>query len=91
MVNLVNKIICLSSHNTCIRLCEKEWEAFDEICLNKKIKRKALIEKIKEKKSACMGLTPAIRLFTLLYYKALYNEPAGDVENISLDDLLNYI
>ncbi|MFV0627533.1 MAG: ribbon-helix-helix domain-containing protein [Alphaproteobacteria bacterium] len=91
MVVLVNKIICLNARNTCIRLCDKEWEAFDEICLNEKIKRKKLVEKIKAGKSPDMGLTPAIRLFTTLYYRNLCEAFLHNISKLSTDELIEQL
>ncbi|MDR1694836.1 MAG: ribbon-helix-helix domain-containing protein [Lactobacillaceae bacterium] len=69
MVKLVSRIIYLDCKSTCVRLCDKEWHALDEICKEEKIKRKNLINQIKNHKNKQLGLTPAIRLFTLLYYR----------------------
>ncbi len=88
MVNLVNKIISLSTHTTCIRLCDKEWEAFDEICLTEHLKRKNLIERIKSVKTNEIGLTPAIRLFIMLYYKRTYENICSSCPKSSVEQII---
>lgn len=79
MVKLVRKIINLKTKSTSIRLCDQEWQALDEICEEEKIKRRELIEKIKKHKNEKLGLTAAIRLLTLLYYK--YGIKRTNIEN----------
>lgn len=81
MIKLVSRIIYLDSRSTCVRLCDKEWSALDDICKEERIKRKHLINQIKEHKNKKLGLTPAIRLFTLLYYKQYFNNPEVNKEN----------
>lgn len=90
MIKLIRKIVYIDLRNTCIRLCDKEWHALDEICKAEKIKRKALIERIKINKNDKLGLTPAIRLFTIIYYLNHYkNEAPKNGEHI--DNILNSI
>lgn len=82
MVKLVSRIIHLNNKGTCIRLCNGEWNALDELCRNEKLKRREILENIKKNKDEILGLTAAIRLFTLLYYQK--NHP-------SIETLLNEI
>lgn len=71
MTKLTNKIITLSSRRTSMRLCGKEWNALDEICLREKINRNSLIDMIENNKDSKLGLAYATRLFLLLYYKSI--------------------
>ena len=67
MIVYKSKVISLSDHKTTIRMTNLEWKILDHICDNEKIKRKHLIELIKNERSTNIGLTPAIRLFALVY------------------------
>lgn len=82
MVKLVSRIIYLNYGNTCVRLCDKEWIALDDICKKEKVKRKELINQIKENKNSKLGLAPAIRLFTLLYYQHYFKNSKPLDKNI---------
>ncbi len=68
MLKHVNKVISVFDKKTCMRLTNTEWKIIDEICYREKLKRKTLFEKIKDNHNSCLGMTPAIRLFSLSYY-----------------------
>lgn len=71
MTKLSNKIITINNRRTSMRLCNKEWNALDEICLREKINRNILIGLIEDNKNPTLGLAYATRLFLILYYKAI--------------------
>ena len=88
MVKLVSKVIYLDYHNTCVRLCDSEWHALDHICKEERVKRKDLIGKIQGGKHESLGLTPAIRLFTLLYYKNHYDNTPSHYLSKNIEGLI---
>lgn len=90
MVKLVSRIIYLDCKSTCIRLCDQEWDALDKICKEENVKRKELIEQIRINKNNQLGLTPAIRLFTLLYYKDHFR-PQKKTSQTQIEALLSNI
>ena len=67
MVKQLNKIISIHNRKTSMRLTTDEWEILDTICYNEKIRRKELLELIEDNRDFNIGLTPAVRLFSLLY------------------------
>lgn len=67
MVKQLNKIISIHNRKTSMRLTTEEWEILDTICYNEKIRRKELLELIEDNRDSNIGLTPAVRLFSLLY------------------------
>lgn len=92
MLKQMNKVISVFDKKTSMRLTNTEWHIIDEICYNEKLKRKRLFEKIVNHRNPCLGLTPAIRLFSLSYYY-LKSKPHPDHKNQdaveqSLDELL---
>ncbi|MCM1322649.1 MAG: ribbon-helix-helix domain-containing protein [Acetobacter sp.] len=68
MIVLTNKIIYITNKKTSMRLASAEWLALDSICKKERVKRNYLIELIKKNKDTKMGLTSAVRLFTLIYF-----------------------
>lgn len=54
-----------------MRLCQTEWDCLKEISLHERINRNQLISFIEQNKVPEMGLTSAIRFFTLNYYRKL--------------------
>ena len=70
MTTQTNKVITLYDKKTSMRLTFFEWKILDSICRAEKLKRKSMLELIDKNRDAKIGLTPAVRLFTLLY---LYN------------------
>lgn len=79
MLKQMNRVISVYNKKTSMRLTDIEWRILDEICLQEKIKRKLLLEKISIQHNHCLKLTPAVRLFSLLY---LYfrNRKRNDLE-----------
>ena len=70
MTTQVNKVITLYDKKTSMRLTFFEWKILDSICRAEKLKRKSILELIDKNRDTKIGLTAAVRLFTLLY---LYN------------------
>jgi len=68
MLKQINKVVSVYNKKTSMRLTDVEWKIIDEICYTEKLKRKTLFEKIQNNHSSCLGMTPAIRLFSLNYY-----------------------
>lgn len=91
MLKQMNKVISVFDKKTSMRLTNTEWHIIDEICYREKLKRKTLFEKIKDNHNPCLGMTPAIRLFSLTYYylisKPQYNKKDNTVEE-TLKELL---
>lgn len=69
MALLTNRVICINDRKTSIRLAAAEWKAIDTICKLENIKRRKLFEIIDINRDRKLGLTPSIRLFTLIYYQ----------------------
>lgn len=67
MTTLTNRVISVHNKKTSMRLAKAEWGILDNICLYEKIKRRTLIEIINENKDPKLGLTPSVRLFSLIY------------------------
>jgi len=91
MLKQINKVVSVYNKKTSMRLTDVEWKIIDEICYTEKLKRKTLFEKIQNNHSSCLGMTPAIRLFSLNYYylksKPQPHKSAGSVEE-TLKELL---
>ena len=89
----MNRVISVFDKKTSMRLTDVEWRILDEICFCEKIKRKILLEKISGCHNNCLKLTPAVRLFSLLYLysrnqrKNTMPKPADILQN-TLDKLL---
>lgn len=67
MAEFINKVISLQSKKTSMRLTFWEWKILDSICRAEKLKRKTLLELIDSHRNQNIGLTPAVRLFSLIY------------------------
>lgn len=85
MTILTRRVISVFDKKTSMRLAQSEWYILQNICQNEKITRKTLLEMIEQKRDKQLGLTAAVRLFTLLYLyaqttKAKYTK--GSIENI---------
>ena len=74
MTELSSKVIFIDNRKTSMRLANAEWEAIDSIC--KRENRNNLLQMIKARKDAKIGLTSSVRLFSLIYYyRLLTKEP----------------
>lgn len=62
-----NRIIIIKEHKTSMRLTTPEWHILDRICIRENIKREQLLNLIDDSRAKSFGLTPAVRLFSLLY------------------------
>ena len=71
MTELSSRVITIHKRKTTMRLCKNEWEALKDICKREKINRKMLLEMIESRKDPKLGLTPSIRLFSLVYLHEL--------------------
>ncbi len=89
MLKLMNKVISVFNKKTSMRLTNTEWHIIDEICYAEKIKRKTLFEKIQKHHHKCMGLTPAVRLFSLNYYYFKSKPHRKNSKSDAVDDILN--
>ena len=87
MLKHINKIVSVYDRKTSMRLTDIEWKIIDEICYTEKLKRKALFEKIQDNRSSCLGMTPAIRLFSLNYYY-LKSKPQPHKSSDSVEETL---
>ncbi len=67
MTILANRVISLYNKKTSMRLARTEWNILDRICFAEKIKRKELLELIDRNRDHTLGLTPSVRLFSLIY------------------------
>ena len=74
MTIYLNRVISLNNKKTSMRLVKHEWNILENICLKEKMKRKKLLELIDSYKSDELGLTPSVRLFSLLYLNNLLKE-----------------
>ena len=71
MTVLTSRVISIHKRKTTMRLCTHEWEALKDICKRENISRKNLFELIEKNKDPHLGLTPSIRLFSLVYFHDL--------------------
>lgn len=69
MASLSNRVISIYDRKTSMRLAPAEWKAIDTICKREKIKRKKLFEIIDMNRDKKLGLTPSVRLFSIIYYQ----------------------
>ncbi|MBP5353348.1 MAG: ribbon-helix-helix domain-containing protein [Alphaproteobacteria bacterium] len=76
----IRRVISVFDKKTTMRLTQTEWIILNHICRQEKINRKKLLEMIEEKRDTALGLTPAVRLFSLLY---LYNQTDGNTHPIT--------
>ncbi len=67
MIILTSRVVSIHDRKTSMRLTDIEWRILDGICYREKIKRKNLLELIEDNSPKGFGLTPAVRLFSLLY------------------------
>lgn len=74
MTIYLNRVISLNHRKTSMRLAKQEWRILENICHKEKLKRKDLLELIDAYKSEELGLTPSVRLFSLLYLNNLLKE-----------------
>ena len=83
MTILTRRVISVFNKKTSMRLAQDEWLILQTICRNEKIARKKLLEMIEQKRDKCIGLTAAVRLFSLLYLyvKTTKTQPKS-IENI---------
>jgi len=77
MTTFINKVITVNSKKTSMRLTMFEWKILDSICRNEKIKRKTLLELVEQNRDVDTGLTPAVRLFSLMYVYTFGNRFTG--------------
>ena len=71
MKMLKNRVVSLYNRKTSMRLAVSEWQILDHICYAEKIKRKNLLELIDQNRHNELGLTAAVRLFSLHYLDSL--------------------
>lgn len=69
MTKLINKVVIVNNRRTSMRLCDKEWDAFEEICEKEKISKNDLLSIIEEIKNNALGLTYSARLFVIEYFR----------------------
>ena len=95
MTELSSRVITIHQRKTTMRLCKSEWDALKDICKREKINRKMLLEMIESHKDPKLGLTPSIRLFSLVYLhersKPLLEKQHKPDNLKSLFDILNKI
>ena len=76
MTILTNRVISIYDRRTTMRLARTEWEVLQNICYLEKMKRKTLLELIDQNRDKKIGLTPAVRLFELIYLHTLTEKTA---------------
>ena len=81
MTTLSNRVISVFDKKTSMRLAKSEWNILDNICLKEHIKRRQLLELIETHKDPKLGLTPSVRLFSLLYLNAIAFKSAAPLSN----------
>lgn len=81
MVKFFKRVIILCGKRTSIRMSEFEWQMLENISRTANMRRNRLIELIKNNKAKNLQLTPAIRLFIMLY---LSSSQKADAETIDL-------
>ena len=89
MIKQMSRVISVFDKKTSMRLTDIEWRIIDEICLSEKLKRKKLIEQISQNRSQCLKLTPAVRLFSLLYLHQ--KRPAQSGPKQSIEQILKQL
>ena len=85
MTVLIRRVVSVFDRKTTMRLAQNEWIILQNICRQEKIARKELLELIEQKRDKELGLTAAVRLFSLLYMYAKANKSLHlfkDVESI---------
>jgi len=83
MAELINRVICIDNKKTSMRLATAEWSALEFICTRENIKRNQLLELIDSHKNNKMGLTNAVRLFSIVYLHHLFAEKQHPSYNLS--------
>ena len=71
MITMQNRIIFLNEHKTSMRLTSSEWYTLNRICIRENLKKDQLINLINNNRIPNLGLTPTVRLFSLLYLNNL--------------------
>ena len=74
MTILASRVISIYDRKTTMRLAKAEWNVLDNICYLEKMKRKNLLELIDQNRDKKIGLTPSVRLFSLLYLYELSSQ-----------------
>lgn len=67
MTILLNRVISVCERKTSMRLAKSEWYILDRICVRENLRRNQLLQLIDQHRDKNIGLTPAVRLFSLLY------------------------
>ena len=95
MTELSSKVIFIDNHKTSMRMADAEWSAFDTICQREEKTRKQLLEVIDTCKDPRRGLTFSVRLFTLTYFRLVYennhkrpNTPKPDLIREALKNIV---
>ena len=71
MTILKNRVITIYNRKTSMRLASIEWQILDHICYAEKLKRKIILEMTDKNRDPNLGLTAAVRLFSLHYLDSL--------------------
>lgn len=74
MIKQINRVISISNKKTSIRMATHEWEAFDIICKKENVSRNLLLELLNSNKNENLGLTNAVRLFSIVYFHHFFVE-----------------
>ena len=88
MLKLVNKIVLINGRRTSMRMSNKEWHAFDDVCKSENISRNELLSMIEKLKDNNLGLTYSTRLFILSYFRQLASNTVANNDNFP--QLLTY-
>ena len=84
MVKFFKRVIILCGKRTSIRMSEFEWQTLENISRTANMRRNRLIELIKNNKAKNLQLTPAIRLFIMLYLSSLQKADAETIDLLKL-------
>lgn len=88
MVKFFKRVVILCGRRTSVRMSEVEWQTLESISRFLNIRRNRLIELIKNHKAKNLGLTPAIRLFMIMYFNAMQKSLINKKDMVNLFDLL---
>lgn len=66
---------------TTLRMERAMWDAIDEICLGMRVQRHVLLSRIDARRDEGLGLTSAIRVFLISYWRI-----AADVPEVRVDE-----
>ena len=94
MSELKSKVVVINNRRTSVRLCNSEWLALEDLCKRERVPRNRLIEAIENSNhnnNQKIGLTGAIRLFSIIYYHTLSNEFPYKANVASKNEYLNQI